>query len=136
MTSARKYELSQICSEITDITKLTIQFLQLLGEGFNILFHNNILEKIKEKKRLTLKKEIISGKKEDNSESDESDDNINFIINDEMIEKSIINSIKQELNKTKEKPNIEPKFSIYKSMISNLKIIFYLMEYKNPVEVN
>ena len=134
MTSARKYELSQICSEITDITKLTIQFLQLLGEGFNILFHNNILEQINEKKRLTLKKEIISGKKEDNSESDESDDNINFIINDEMIEKSIINSIKQELNKTKEKPIIEPKFSIYKSMISNLKIIFYLMEYKNPVE--
>ena len=54
MTSARKYELSQICSEITDITKLTIQFLQLLGEGFNILFHNNILEQINEKKRLTL----------------------------------------------------------------------------------
>ena len=51
-----------------------------------------------------------------------------------MIEKSIINSIKQELNKTKEKPIIEPKFSIYKSMISNLKIIFYLMEYKNSVE--
>ena len=51
-----------------------------------------------------------------------------------MIEKSIINSIKQELNKTKEKPIIEPKFSIYKSMISNLKIIFYLMEYKNPAE--
>ena len=50
MTSARKYELSQICSEITDITKLTIQFLQLLGEGFNILFHNNILEQINEKK--------------------------------------------------------------------------------------
>ena len=42
ITSAKKYELSQICSEITDITKLTIQFLQLLGEGFNILFHNNI----------------------------------------------------------------------------------------------
>ena len=27
ITSAKKYELSQICSEITDITKLTIQFL-------------------------------------------------------------------------------------------------------------
>ena len=53
-----------------------------------------------------------------------------------MIEKSIINSIKQELNKTKEKPIIEPKFSIYKSMISNLKIIFYLMEYKIQSKVN
>ena len=134
ITSAKKYELSQICSEITDITKLTIQFLQLLGEGFNILFHNNILEQISEKKRQTLKKEIYYGKNEENSESDESDNNIDFIINDDMIEKSIQNSVKQELNKAKEKPNIEPKFSIYKSMISNLKIIFYLMEYKNPVE--
>ena len=134
ITSAKKYELSQICSEIKDITKLTIQFLQLLGEGFNILFHNNILEQISEKKRQTLKKEIYYGKNEENSESDESDNNIDFIINDDMIEKSIQNSVKQELNKAKEKPNIEPKFSIYKSMISNLKIIFYLMEYKNPVE--
>ena len=134
ITSAKKYKLSQICSEITDITKLTIRFLQLLGEGFNILFHNNILEQITEKKRQTLKKEIYYGKNEENSESDESDNNINFIINDEMIEKSIQNSVKQELNKTKEKPIIEPKFSIYKSMINNLKIIFYLMEYKNPVQ--
>ena len=106
----------------------------MLGEGFIILFHNNILEQISEKKRQTLKKEIYYGKNEDNSESDESDNNIDFIINDDMIEKSIQNSVKQELNKAKEKPNIEPKFSIYKSMISNLKIIFYLMEYKNPVE--
>ena len=134
ITSAKKYKLSQICSEITDITKLTIRFLQLLGEGFNILFHNNILEQITEKKRQTLKKEIYYGKNEENSESDESDNNINFIINDEMLEKSIQNSVKQELNKTKEKPIIEPKFSIYKSMINNLKIIFYLMEYKNPVQ--
>ena len=134
ITSAKKYELSQICSEIKDITKLTIQFLQLLGEGFNILFHNNILEQISEKKRQTLKKEIYYGKNEENSESDESDNNIDFIINDDMIEKSIQNSVKQELNKAKEKPNIEPKFSIYKSMFSNLKIIFYLIEYKNPVD--
>ena len=46
ISSSKKYELCQICSEITDITKLIIQFFQLLGEGFNTSFHENILEKI------------------------------------------------------------------------------------------
>ena len=41
---SQKYELCQRSAEITDITKLTIQFLQLLGEGFNITFHENILK--------------------------------------------------------------------------------------------
>ena len=36
---SHKYELCERCAEITDMTKLTIQFLQLLGEGFNTNFH-------------------------------------------------------------------------------------------------
>ena len=41
---SQKYELCSRCAEITDIAKLTIQFLQLLGEGFNTQFHENILK--------------------------------------------------------------------------------------------
>ena len=41
---SQKYELCSRCAEITNITKLTIQFIQLLGEGFNTQFHENILK--------------------------------------------------------------------------------------------
>ena len=62
--SSKKYELCQICSEITDLTNLTIQFLQLLGEGFNTDFYENILKQLNEKRRLDKKRTLI--KKRDN----------------------------------------------------------------------
>ena len=135
ISSSKKYELSKICSQITYVTKLIIQFFQLLGEGFNISFHENILEKIDEEKPLVIKKNSIFF--ENNglfNDSNESEDDMNFIINDEIIKKSIRFSIKQEINIIKEKPLMNPKFSVYESMINNLKICFYLMKLNSKLE--
>ena len=144
INSSKKYELCQICAEITDITKLTIQFLQLLGEGFNTEFHENILKEISENKRIQkknlMRKSILSnkdlGKDEEEENSEESDDdNIdNIIINDIIIKKSVKFYLKQELKKTNIIPFIYPDFSIYKTMINNLKTIFHLMELNNMIE--
>ena len=139
--SSKKYELCKICSEITDITKLTIQFLQLLGEGFNTDFHENILKQLTEKRRLfkrkiLIKKGSIFNKESDLDYFDNSDfsDNDKLIINKELIEKSIQLSVKQEINKMKNVPLINPSYSIYETMINNLKIIFHLMELDNLIE--
>ena len=140
--SSKKYELCKICSEITDITKLTIQFLQLLGEGFNTDFHENILKQITEKRRLYKKRTLIRKGtivdkdlqlKEENENSDYSDKE-EIIINDELIEKSIQFSVKQEMNKIKNIPLVYPDDSIYETMVNNLKIIFHLMELNYIVE--
>ena len=140
INSSKKYELCKICSDITDITKLTIQFLQLLGEGFNTDFHENILNQITEKRRLYKKRTLIRKgsivdkdlklKEEEENDSDYEE----IIINNELIEKSIQFSVKQEINKIKNIPLIYPDDSIYETMINNLKIIFHLMELDNKVE--
>ena len=136
ISSSKKYELCQICSEITDITKLTIQFFQLLGEGFNTSFHENILEKIntKNEKKNLRKIDIIFQKADEFADDDIYQNDKNLIINEEMIAKSIKLSVMQEMNLIKEKPHFEPKLSIYESMFKNLKTIFYLMELKSPIE--
>ena len=139
--SSKKYELFTMCSEITDITKLTIQFLQLLGEGFNTDFHENILKNLSEKRRLLKKRTLIRKgtifhheKNLYNEDNSENSDNDKLIINDALIENSIKFSVKQEINKIKNITLLEPKISIYESMITNLKIIFHLMELNNVVE--
>ena len=141
--SSKKYELCSICAEITDISKLTIQFLQLLGEGFNTDFHENILKEISEKRRIFKQKTLMRKgtlplkdkiKDNDEEENSEDSDDENIIINDILIEKSIKFSVKQELNIIKNIPLVEPDFSIYQSMIKNLKIIFNIMELDNKIE--
>ena len=139
--SSKKYELCQICSEITDITKLTIQFLQLLGEGFNTDFHENILKRLTEKRRLVKKRTLIrkgtivnKEKQLDQIDNSEFSDIDELVINNELIEKSIQFSIKQEMNKMKNVPLKNPEYSIYETMIYNLKIIFHLMELNYKIE--
>jgi len=82
INSSKKYNLCTGCSRITDITKITIQFLQLLGEGFNITFHENILKgisKVKEKKLIeTEEKDELIGNDNEMNEDDDKSDEINI----------------------------------------------------------
>ena len=136
---SHKYELCKRCTEITDITKLTIQFLQLLGEGFNTTFHENILkesikipEKRKEKNEINKynEKTYEELNKVDNDESSNSSTSI-YEENASAIEQ---NNEKIEVEKKNEINLIEPKYSIYQTAIFNLKRIFNLMELNTLIE--
>ena len=152
INSTKNYEIFYWCIKITDITKLTIQFLQLLGEGFNIDFHDNILKGIIKVKKIRKKSDEIeknekkennnkegnendndNEKKTENDES-ESEDSINLVINEETIEKAINMTVKNELNKRRVIPLVEVKWTIYESMIYNLRIIYHLMKLNTVTE--
>ena len=142
INSSKKYNLCVGCSRITDITKITIQFLQLLGEGFNTNFHENILKGIVKKKKEDIKKKrkkSVEGNDEtkknlvdDSSEDD--NDSINFEIKDEMVEQAIDITVKRELNKKRNIPFVETDKCIYESMIYYLRLIYHLMNLSNLVE--
>ena len=141
INSVKKYELFFGCFKITDITKLTIQFLQLLGEGFNIAFHDNILKgiiKLKKNKKIvkdnkTNEKDEQDGNEKEN-DSEDSDNNNNLIINEETIEKAIKMTVKKELNKRRVVPLRSMDWTIYDSMIYNLRIIYHLMNLSTSIE--
>ena len=139
---SNKYELCQRFTEITDIAKLTIQFLQLLGEGFNVTFHDNILKgmiKSKDKKGDTLvgnKYNTVTYNEINELDEKESSDHSSseFENNNFLSEKN--KEIKEMQQKiiTKETSNILPKYTIYETAIYNLKRIFHLMELNNLLE--
>ena len=143
INSAKKYNLCYGCSRITDITKITIQFLQLLAEGFNLNFHENILKGIVKKenmnKKLTNKKRE-AGKEENHSENSENDRNeddnesVDLDLNDETIAKAIDITVKREINKKRVIPFVETEKTIYESMIYYLRLIYHLMDLNNLVE--
>ena len=141
---SHKYELCKRCSEITDITKLTIQFLQLLGEGFNTTFHENILKgitKIHEKRKVKNDKNkynTITFEQLNEGENDESSNNsTSFYDENAPIIEPNNEKIDLELdvkNKINEINLIEPNYTIYQTAILNLKRIFHLMELNNLLE--
>ena len=135
---SQKYELCSRCAEVTDITKLTIKFLQLLGEGFNTQFHDNILRgivkkqgkkkvKAKTKNYTAFTNEAFENEKEDESSDSDFDEN-NFLIENKLPE------LKKSILKKKEVPLVEPKCTIYETAILNLKRIYHLMEFNNLLE--
>ena len=139
---SQKYELCSRCAEITDIAKLTIQFLQLLGEGFNTQFHENILkgvvkEQEKSKTRNDIYKYNLIGNEEtleneeENSSSDDDDDK-------DLDEKVILgkNQKISDLRKSyiKKEILVDAKCTIYETAILNLKRIYHLMELDNLLE--
>ena len=149
ISSSKKYELFDKSIKITDITKLTIQFLQLLGEGFNIDFHDNILKGIiKVKKGAKVvndeagqkgeegkDKESVIIETDESNESDESESqSIHLEINEEILEKTINMKLKKQLNRKASVPLIETKSTIYETMIHNLRIIYHLMNLNIQVE--
>ena len=140
---SKKYEFFFGCTKITDITKLTIQFLQLLGEGFNTDFHDNILKGIIKIKKIRKKsfenskenKDINNKEENENENDNESEDNdsINLVINEETIEKAINMTVKNELNKRRVIPLVNTKCTIYETIKYNLRIIYHLMNLNSLV---
>ena len=130
INSSKKYNLCYGCSRITDITKITIQFLQLLGEGFNTNFHENIL--LGKKDESIIEERNEENKEDEISESDS--ESVGLDIKDEMIEKAIDITVKREINKRRDIPFVETDKNIYESMIYYLRIIYHLMNLSNLVE--
>ena len=135
---SQKYELCSRCAEITDMTKLTIQFLQLLGEGFNTQFHENILKGIvkeQEKKKLKNENNKYNTITEEISENEDESSNDSSL--DEMglgpVTHKNIEDLKSSFMK-KEIQLVEAKCTIYETAIYNLKRIFHLMELNNHLE--
>ena len=131
---SQNYELCSRCAEITDMTKLTVQFLQLLGEGFNTEFHENILKGIvkePEKKMLKNEKnnidieEVVDNEDESSEDSKLDENELEKIKN---IEKIRANFMKQE------NQLVEAKWTIYETAFLNLKRIYHLMELNNLLE--
>ena len=137
----------QILAGINNLSKLIIQLLQSLGEGFNTTYHNNIFKLQKdisstEKDEDDIEdnntsfddilsdenshkgKENFSENNDDNSENDNNKiNNIdgNLILNeDKMYEVAL----KQEL------PNIDVSSSIYETIIMNLKYALISLDMK------
>ena len=115
--------------------------MQLLGEGFNTEFHENILKQLTEKRRIFKERTLIRKgtmiHKDYNLEYDDSSDYSDegkLIINNDLIENSVRFSIRQAMNKIKNIPLVDPIDSIYETMINNLKIIFQLMELNSSIE--
>ena len=136
---ATKYEMCARCVEITDITKLTIQFLQLLGEGFNTEFHPNILKGEVKQEKKKKKGETTLVTNNFFEEDDESSNNSDYDNDKDDKEKSPLLEDKQNLLIKKsvlqnEIPLIEPKCTIYETAILNLKRIYHLMELNNLLE--
>ena len=149
INSSKKYDLFFGCVKITDITKLTIQFIQLLGEGFNIDFHDNIFKGIIKKKKVIKKayekkeenkdkdknnninnKELVN----ENEESESEEEVLDFVINQEDIDKIINMTVKNEMNKRRVVPLINIKTTIYETMINNLQLIYHLMSLNTLIE--
>ena len=122
-------------SGINNLSKLIIQLLQSLGEGFNIKYHNNIF-KLQKDIPLIEKDDDDNNKNEDIiSSSDESEKSTS---NQENNNNNNINeNNKEEFPKAKmilEIPDIDIQNSIYDSLIINLKYALTSVGMKNLIE--
>lgn len=133
ISSAKNFELINLAQNFGNLTKLTIQFLQLLGEGFNTDYHYNILmtnQMIdKAKKKLELLKQQ---KDEDNSNTSEDSDIID--VNDQLVEMAQQQALKNIKINEKEIPSIEVKENIYECILNNLKKVYHLMDLKQQID--
>lgn len=120
--SARNTNVFSISMKMISITKLIIQFLQLLGEGFNLDYHDNIFlsKNDKENEEDELSESYYDESDEEEEEEDESEE--------EQIE-----SKRTMSQKSKKEYDYTIDESIYTSMIRNLKVTFKLMEISNEI---
>ena len=123
-------------SEINNLSKLIIQLLQSLGEGFNIKYHNNIF---KFQKDIPL----IEKDDEDDNQSEEiitsSEDTEKSTSSQEQEKFGVNNQKHSEGEITKAKmfiaiPDIDVPKSIYESLIINLKYALISLGMKNLIE--
>ena len=126
--------------EINNLSKLIIQLLQSLGEGFNIKYHNNIFKKQKDVPLLekdddeddNTTENIITSSDENelSGSNEEKEKNDNIKSNDQSINKDELYKAKKIL----EIPNININNSIYESLIINLKYALNSLDMKNLIE--
>ena len=142
--SSRNFFVTERAEINISITKLLIQFLQLLGEGFNINYHENIfkLQKdvhIKEILETFYTEEFIIEEKENFN-----NDNEDLIFNSPILRNSIKKGEEKKAKKNK-KNNLPKRFSseentiiiinetIYFSLIMNLKKSFGLININKEI---
>ena len=119
-------------SEINNLSKLIIQLLQSLGEGFNIKYHNNIFKfqkdvpLIEKEDDEDINEEILtsSDESEKSTSSQEKEKNNNQNIYNELTKEKMILKI----------PDINIPKSIYDSLIINLKYALISLGMKNVIE--
>ena len=149
---------------VSNITKLLIQFVQALGEGFNKTYHNNIFrlqsDIPKKENEEQENKEFIKGESTSLESSFEDNDNINNdnIIkeressseNEEEQEENISKISKKKNKKSKKKndlkliedllilktpvPDVEITRTIYESVVTNLKRALFLLDLDNVID--
>ena len=126
-------------SEINNLSKLIIQLLQSLGEGFNLKYHNNIFKFQKDIPLIEKDEDDDNSSEEIITSSEESEKSTSS----QEQEKNNINNInyqknsKGELTKAKmyiEIPDLDVPITIYESLIINLKYALISLGMKNLVE--
>ena len=113
-------------ARVTNLTKLIIQFLQSLGEGFNTTYHDNIF-------RFQKDVPIKDDEEEDDSEDDEeNEEDVTTELNKNETETQKLRSkIKTTITTI---PHIAIQKTIYESVIYNLKRVFYYLDMENLID--
>ena len=134
-------------SEINNLSKLIIQLLQSLGEGFNTNYHNNIFKFQKDIPLLDEDDDTESDNKEGEEEEEQSSDaeSKKSLRKSEIGEEESDENILSNLNNLKNKkiyraklkngiPNINITKTIYDSLITNLKYALTSLDMESLIE--
>ena len=116
--SARNVNAFSTSVKMISITKLIIQFLQLLGEGFNLDYHDNIFIVRKGNEDESFTESYYDSTEEEGENEDEEDEE-----EEESEKKETERSIKSIQISSRNSD-----LSLYDTMIRNLKISFVTME--------
>ena len=124
-------------SQINNLSKLIIQLLQSLGEGFNIKYHNNIFKLQKDVP--LIEKDDDDNTIEDIISSSEESEKISSNEENEINENNKNNELnnKEKIKKANlilEIPDINVPNTIYESLIINLKYALTSVGMKNLIE--
>ena len=132
-------------SEINNLSKLIIQLLQSLGEGFNTHYHNNIF-KFQKDVPLIEEDDEDSKENDDDEQSSDIESKKSLLIeqkekkveeNDENLLNNINNLKNNKIYKPKLKfeiPNINITSTIYDSLITNLKYALTSLDMESLIE--
>ena len=145
----------KFAERVSNITKLLIQFVQALGEGFNKTYHNNIYRLQNDIPKKEIEAQLPQDAHEGDSTSLESSLIKNTIANDKSSESEVLKfssdeeDEKNKQNKKKKKdqkyfeqllvlkysvPDVEISRTIYESVILNLKRALFLLDLDNVVD--
>ena len=116
---------------VTNLTKLIIQFLQSLGEGFNTTYHDNIF---RFQSDVPLKEEDDDEEEESEDNDDEEEEEVSPTViekNTETDTAKLRTKIKNTLTTI---PHIAIHKTLYESVIYNLKRVFFLLDMDNLVD--